>query len=542
MGIGFLRTGLIGLAAVISAPSQPAGQLRFCIHTDPASFDPLLAAEEASETIRYLTGGVLIRFNRQTQRLEPELATSWKVRDQARRIDFVLRPNVRFSDGAPFGPDDVVATLHRIIDPNLHSSIADTFRSAGGDIRAEANGPDGVSVFFSAPVAGMELLFDQLAITSVRHLQRERAVLGPFMLAEYKSGQYVLLRRNPQYWKTDGTGKRLPYSEEIRLDIQANREIELLRFRRGELDFIDKMEPDAFERLRKERSRTARNAGPSLDAEFFWFNQNADAKFPLYKKRWFQSKLFRRAASAAVNREDIIRLVYHGFAHPALGPISPANSFWFNSRLTPPACDPPLALTLLRQDGFQFDGRTLRDRDGNVVEFSLITNAGSKTRTQIGSMLQQDLKKIGIQLNFTPIEFQSLIERITRTHDYEACLLGLANVEIDPNSQMNVWVSSGTHHAWNPEQNKPATPWEAEIDRFMQLQHAAVEVRERKAAFDRVQELVAEQAPIVYLVHPDALVAVSPSVRNASPSVLPPHLFWNIEYLSLAGSGQRRRN
>jgi peptide/nickel transport system substrate-binding protein len=157
-------------------------------------------------------------------------------------------------------------------------------------------------------------------------------------------------------------------------------------------------------------------------------------------------------------------------------------------------------------------------------------------------MLQQDLAKIGIRVNFQPIEFQSLIERITRNQQYEACLLGFANVELDPNSQMNIWMSSGTLHAWNPRQTKPATQWESEIDQLIEEQHAVVESGARKKAFDRLQELVSEQQPIVYLVHPDVLVAVSPLVRNITPSALPPHLYWNVEYLSLAAPGQRRRN
>jgi len=538
MGIGFLRTGIIGATLAICAPAQ----LRLCVHTNPSTLDPLAADEEASDTIRFLTGGVLIRFNRRTQQVEPELATSWKIRDQARRVDFILRQDVRFSDGTQFGPDDVVATVRRLMDPDLHSPIADTFRSAGGNIRAETNGAHGVSVFFSTPVAGLELLFDQLAITSAHQSRPERAVLGPFVLDDHKSGQYIVLRRNPQYWKTDAAGRRLPYMESIRLDIQSSRDIELLRFRRGELHLIDKLEPEGFERLRKEMPSSARNVGASLDTEFFWFNQSSNAQIPAYKKRWFQSQFFRRAISAAVNRDDIIRLVYHGYAHPAVGPVSLANIFWFNSKLSAPAYDPALASKLLREGGFRFDGPTLRDADGNAVEFSLITNAGSKTRTQIGAMVQQDLKRAGIQLNFTPIEFQSLIQRITRTQQYEACLLGLTNVEVDPNAQMNVWVSSGTHHAWNPGQSKPATQWEAEIDRLMQLQHTAIEPKARKEAFDRVQELVVEQAPIIYLVHPDVLVSVSPSVRNVTPSVLPPHLFWNVEHLSLVTPGPGRKN
>jgi peptide/nickel transport system substrate-binding protein len=539
--MGIARTAFL-LAGAMGAYAQSGGELRFCVRADPKTLDPLLAEEEVSETIRYLTGGVLIRLNRQTQRLEPELAASWKVANNARQIDFELRRNVHFSDGAPFGPADVVATIRRMMSPGLQSGIADSFRSAGGEVTARANGANGVSVFFSTPVAGLELLFDQVAISPARPAPPESAVLGPFQFAEHKSGQYVLLKRNLNYWKTGAGGKRLPNLDSIRLDIQANREIELLRYRRGELHLVDKMEPEAFERLSKEAPASVRNAGPSLDAEFLWFNQSPDAEFPAYKKRWFQSGLFRRAVSAAINRDDVIRLAYRGYAHGAAGPVSAANKLWFNARLSPPRFDPQVALKLLQQDGFRLEGNSLRDREGNAVEWSLITNAGSKPRAQIGTIVQEDLRKIGIRVNFLPMEFQSLIERITRTQQYEACLLGLTNLDIDPNSQMNVWMSSGTHHAWNPGESKPATAWEAQIDHLMELQHTSVDQAARKRAFDRIQEIVSEEQPIIYLVHPDVLVAISPSVRDALPSPLPPHLYWNIENVSLAAPAPGRKN
>jgi peptide/nickel transport system substrate-binding protein len=529
---------ILALGLTTCASAQSPAQVRFTIRADPKTLDPLLATEEVSETIRYLTGGVLIRFNRSTQQLEPELATSWKVLNQSRRIDFVLRHNVSFSDGTPFGPADVVSTMQRLASPKLQSGVADSFRAAGGEIKAQANGSDGVSVFFSTPVAGLEVLFDQLAIMSGRQISSgaapERAVLGPFMLEERKGGQYVLLKRNPRYWKTGAGGARLPYLDSIRLDIQSNRETELLRYRRGELHLVDRLEPEAFERLSRDAKAGARNAGASLDTDFLWFNQNPAAQLPPYKKRWFQSKAFRRAISAAINRDDIVRLVYRGYAHSAGSPVSPANKFWFNPKASPPAFDPALALQLLKEDGFRLESGMLRDRDGNPVTFSLITNSGSKTRTQMGTILQQDLMKIGIQVNFLPIEFQSLIERITRTQQYEACVLGFSNVELDPNSQMNIWQSSGDLHAWNPGEAKPATSWEAEIDRLMQAQHSAGDLAARKKAFDAVQDILADQAAAIFLVHPDVLVAVSPLLRNAAPSPLPPHLYWNIEYLSLA--------
>ena len=528
-------------AAVCSAAFSAQTELRFCLRADPKTFDPLLAREEPSEVIRYLTAGVLIRFNRRTQQLEPELASAWKISDQGRRIDFVLRRGVRFSDGTPFGPADVVATIRRLGDPALTSAIADAFRSGAAEIKAQATGPDTVSISFSGPVAGIELRFDQLAISSAR-AEPQKVVLGPFTVAEYKPGNYVLLRRNPYYWKFDAAGRRLPRVDSIRLDVQSNRETELLRFRRGELHFVDRLEPESFERLSRDMPASALNAGASLDSEFLWFNQVPNAPIPAHSRRWFASKLFRRAVSSAINRSDIIRLVYRGYAHAAAGPVSEANRMWFNGSLTAPKYDVAAALRMLAQDGFRFDGRTLRDRDGNPVEFSLITNAGSRTRTQMGALLQQDLAKIGIRVNFTPLEFQSLIERISSSNQYEVCLLGFANVEVDPNTQSNVWLSSGSHHAWNPGQRKPATPWEAEIDRLVKEQAATADHRTRKKAFDRVQELMTEHAPIIYLVNPDVLAALSPVLRNTAPSPHPPHILWNVEHLSIAASAGRRSN
>jgi len=149
-------------------------------------------------------------------------------------------------------------------------------------------------------------------------------------------------------------------------------------------------------------------------------------------------------------------------------------------------------------------------------------------------MIQQDLSTLGIHLNVVTLDFPSLIERITASFAYEACLLGLTNLDLDPNGQMNVWLSSGRNHPWNPRQKTPATSWEAEIDRLMQAQASTVDYRKRKGYFDRVQQILYEQAPILYLVNRNALAAVSPLLRNVDPTPLAPGLLWNVEWLWFA--------
>jgi peptide/nickel transport system substrate-binding protein len=529
-----LILGLCLSAAVCAETArQPGGELHFCLHGEPKTFNPLLVEEDASETIRYLTGGVLIRLNRQTQVLEQGLAVSWKVSQEGRRISFHLRSGLRFSDGTPFTAEDVAYTIKALMDPQLHSPTGDSFRSGEGQVDVQIPSADTVVVTFPAPVAGLERLFDQVAILSAHSPKKEMAVLGPFYVADYSPGSSVLLRRNPNYWKKDKEGKPLPYLDSIRLDIQRNRDIELLRFRRGEIQLINALDAESFDSLQKEMPAVAYDAGPGLDSEQMWFNQVPSARLSEYKKNWFHTSEFRKAISMAINRADLCRIVFGGHAHPALGPVSPANQFWFNSSLPVPAYDAPGALRLLAQAGFRLEGGTLHDSSGNRVEFTVITNAGNKSREQMVTMIQQDLSQIGIKVNLVTLDFPSLIERITRTYDYEACLLGLVNTDLDPNSQMNVWLSSAENHQWNPKQSKPATAWEAELDRLMHSQASAISDKKRKADWDKVQQIVAEQQPFIYLVNKDAMSAISSSVVGSSPSVLDPHAFWNAELLRL---------
>ena len=152
----------------------------------------------------------------------------------------------------------------------------------------------------------------------------------------------------------------------------------------------------------------------------------------------------------------------------------------------------------------------------------------------MATMIQQDLSALGITVNVVTLDFPSLIQRITQDFNYEAVLLGLVNVELDPNEQMNVWLSSSETHQWNPKQKTPATPWEAEIDRLMRAQASAMDDNARKKSFDRVQEIVADQVPFIYLVNKNALTGISPSLENAKPVVLRPQTYWNVEYLKLA--------
>jgi peptide/nickel transport system substrate-binding protein len=427
------------------------------------------------------------------------------------------------------------------MDPALHSPVGDEFRAGTGDVQTRIVRKHEIAITFPAPVTGIDKLFDHVAMMSAQSPKKEMATLGPYFVAENKAGSYLLLKRNPNYWKHDGSGRQLPYVDSIHVDIQQNRDIEMLRLTRGEIDFINSIDAEYFDKLSSTNAAMAYDAGVSLDSEQMWFNQVPGSPLPSFKKAWFTSTSFRRAISESINRSDLSRIAFRGHARPAVGPISPGNKFWFNSSLQAHSYDQKSALERLQQDGFQLTGGVLRDREGHPVEFSIITNAGNKYRERMAAMIQQDLSGIGIKVNVVTLDFPSLIERITRTFNYEACLLGLVNNDLDPNSQMNVWLSSSDNHQWNPGQKTPATAWEAELDKIMRAQASSSDLKARKQLVDRMQEIVWQQEPFIYLVNKNALSAISPVLRNAHPVVLSPQVYWNIDQLSLGNEVARNR-
>ena len=518
---------LTACLASCSRPVPPTGKaLHLSIPGDPKGFDPLHSSEENGETIRYITGGVLVRVNRASDALEPMLAESWKISDGGRTVTFHLKPGLKFSDGSPLAAKDVERTLRLALDPRQASPAGDTFRAGTVDPEIRVIAPQEISVRYPAPKPGLERLFDELTIVPGGETKPIPATAGPYYVAEYKAGILVRLARNPYF-------QPQPATESILLDIQPNREIELSRFLKGDLQLVGNLTPEAFTRLKTEQPAAARNLGPGLGSEFLWFNQAPNKTIPAWKMAWFRSAAFRRAVSSAIHRDDIVKLVFQGYAHSAVGPFSPANTFWFNKALKPRAFDLPGAAAALKQDGFVLRGESLFDKAGHAVEFSLITNAGNKARERMAAVLQDDLKKIGIRLNIVPLDFGSLIDRISKSYDYEACLLGFANVAVDPVEQNNVWLSSGAQHPWWPAQKQPATAWEAEIDRLMLAQSAEIDRTARKRAFDRVQQIAYDEEPIVYLVNRDFLAAVSPRLAGAQPATIAPQLIWNIERLRL---------
>lgn len=512
-------------------------EIAWAIGYDPKTFDPAKVDDQASELVRYLTGGVLVRLNRGTLRVEPALADSWTISADGRLVTFHLRPNLRFSDGSSLTSADVVATLRRVLLPSTGAPVAEEFLQPA-KVTVDAPNPAVVRVHLPERVTSIASVFDEIAIEPAAHAGDSRVTAGPFLVADYKRGQSVELVRNPHYWQRAADGTLLPRLDAIRLDVLDNRESEELRFVRGEYALLQDVPPDGFAALSRRSPGAVHDLGPSLNTEQMWFNQSPSAPIPAWEKSWFTNTAFRQAISEAIHRADLARVGYLGHATPANGFISPANSVWYNRGLAPVHENTPEALKLLAGAGFRKEGNQLFDHEGHPVRFSLLTNTGNQARARMAVLIQQDLAALGVQVNVVTLDFPALIDRLMHTGDYEAALLGLSGVQPDPSSMMNIWLSSSPNHQWNPAEKTPATPWEAQIDRLMQTQAEANDMRARQSAVNEVQTIVAAQQPFIYLVYPNVLCAASPSLENLHFTLLQPDVVSEIENLSLKGKAR----
>jgi peptide/nickel transport system substrate-binding protein len=535
------------------------GRLVISLRGEPKTLNPLIAADARSREVIGVMQADLVHINRSTQLTEPALAKSWKISPDGLQYTLVLRRGLKFSDGHPLDAEDVLFTFKVYLDENVHAPQRDLLIIGGKPITVRK--ADAQTIVFQLPKTyGVgERLFDGLAILP-RHLlekpyqegklgqigalaaaANEWAGLGPFRLKEYVAGQRLVLERNPYYWKVDVKGNRLPYVDELVFVFVPNADAQVLKFQSGETDVISQVGAENFSVLsRQPRGYAMVDAGPGLEYNFLFFNLNAanEKTSPeiVRKQKWFREVKFRQAVSDAVDRDAIVRLVYQGRGTPLWGLVTPGNKRWGDAAIPHPARSLDRARALLKEAGFSWSNEpvgqaVLTDSEGKPVEFSILTSSSNADRAKMAALIQDDLKQLGMRVQVVPLEFRSLLDRVTQTKEYDACVMGVASFDADPNSDINVWLSSGGTHLWNPSQASPATPWEAEIDRLIEEQMSARTFNERKKLYDRAQEILAENQPMIFLASPDILVGAKNIVGNFHPAVLEPYVLWNVEQL-----------
>jgi peptide/nickel transport system substrate-binding protein len=532
--------------------TPPAGPTKVVatVRSEPATFNRFASGTSTVDLVALLTQATLVRVNRPTGVLEPRLATSWTLDPDGRTYTFQLRPNVTFSDGMPFTAADVVFTFDALYDARVISPLTSGFQIDGKPLRVEAvndrtvrlifpttYGP-GITILDSLPILPKHKLAEALAAgTFIKAWGTSTPVggvvgLGPFVLAEYAPGQRMRFTRNPKFWNAP-----LPRADEIEVQIVPEQNAEVLRLQSGQSDVMyDFARPEDLPMLRDAAKGGAiklAEAGIEITPNALWFNLVPGAA-RAKDRPWLQREELRKAVSAAVDRQALINTVYLGEAVPIFGPVTPGHGDWYVPDLPKIDYDPARAKTLLAAAGLtdrDGDG-LLEDARGRAARFALMTVRGGTIRERSAAVLQEQLKRVGLQVDLVPVELNQMVAEWDKAN-YDAIYYSINTDSFDPARNSEFWSSTGYFHLWNKQQKKPATTWEATLDQLMHQQSATIDPAARRRIFREMQMTFAEHLPAIYLAAGKATSATSARLGGAAPSLLKPPILWNPEELSV---------
>jgi peptide/nickel transport system substrate-binding protein len=542
---------------VSKAPQgRRGGRLIIAQRAEPRTLNPVAALDVGSREVIGLTMADLIHVDRNSFQAAPALARRWTASKDGMQYTLYLRRGLRFSDGYPFDADDVLFTFHVHVDEQVRSPQRELLIIGGKPIALRKLNSHTVLFELAAPYPAAERLFESIGILPKHLLEKPYAEgrlasmwgitaspsaiagLGPFRLKEYVPGQRIVLERNPHYWKVDSNGNRLPYLDQVVYLFVGTEDAQVIRFQSGETHVISDLGPENFTILEKERQRSGFrmvDLGPGLEYSFLLFNLNDLNSKGLpsirEKQSWFHQVAFRQAISSTIDRDGIVQLVYRGMAAPLWAHVTQGNRPWVNSAIPRSPRSLERARESLKSAGFSWNSAgKLVDQSKREVAFSILTNSGNSQRARIATIIQGDLKDLGVTASIVSLEFRAMLDRIFNSYEYEAAVMTLASGDTDPNAEVNVWTSKGSTHVWNLN-GAPAPDWEREIDQLMRQQMTTVPPVQRKRLYDRVQELVAVKLPLICLVSPHVLVGTTERLHNFSPSILRPYVLWNADEL-----------
>jgi len=556
--------------AIIESTASQVPQVVQAILSDPKTFNAILSQE--SPNVFGLTYEGLVQQNPLTGEIEPALAKSWTISEDKKEIIFTLRDTLKWSDGEPLTAEDVVFTYNDLVlNPKIPNNLRDSLRIGESGEFPTVEKLDSQRVKFTVPEpfapflqsTGISIMPKHALIESVEKTDSEETpvflskwgvdtppeniiVNGRYKLANYATSERVTFEKNPYYWETDDQGNQLPYIDRVIWQVVENQDTALLQFRSGGLDSIS-VTPDYFSLLKREEDRgnfTIYNGGPQYGTSFIGFNLNTGSRDgkPLVdpvKSRWFNSLEFRKAVAYGINRGQMINNLYRGLGREQNSPIS-VQSPYYDQDVKSYGYDLEKAKELLLGAGFQYNEEgLLLDSEGNRVRFTLITNSGNKIREAMGAQIKQDLAKLGITVDFTPIQFNVLVNKLSNSLDWECFLLGFTGGN-EPHFGINLWRIDGNLHIFNqsaragnsPLEGRTVRQWEKDIEALYIQASRELDESKRKALYDQAQEIVQEHLPYIYLVNPLSLAAVRDQIQGVEYSALG-GAFWNMEELQI---------
>ena len=558
----------------VQVSPYPVGQfggtlLESALGTGPKTFNPWEAKDATSGMVGGKLTCSLVSTNPYTGDIIPSVAKKFTISPDQKTITVTLRKGLKWSDNTPLTTHDVLFTWNTIIKEGLgNPSLRDVVTINGqfptvkqvDAYTVQFTTPTPFAPFLTnlgqpiAPAHYFEPLLKQKGkqafsqLWSTQEAQQRPAsfpACGAWQLERYEPGQRVQYKRNPHYFIVNTQQKRLPYFEKQVVTFAKDENNLLLQFEQGQVHALSISQPQ-LNRLRYNRALpfSLYDLGATDSPTFLVFNLSRRKTAPPnpkpwvdpQKSAWFQSLAFRQAIDWAVDRQGLVSNVLRGIGQPLFTAES-LNSIYLNKKLAKGhEQNVAKAKALLKTAGFYWNAQhRLLDAGGTPITFTLLTNAGNKAREATGVQLKQDLDKLGITVQFKPLEFNSLVDKL-HNGQWEAIVLGLSGGGLEPNGAVNVWRSTAALHFMNyrPEGVLPSPddrlPWEKTVDSAFDDGVKFLDREKRRRYYDVYQQAVSDQLPIIYLYSGKNLMAITSALQNLDVTPLG-GAFHNVESL-----------
>jgi len=465
---------------------------------------PVLASDSASGAINDLIYNGLVKYDKDIN-LVGDLAEKWEISEDKLTIRFSLRKDVKWQDGKPFTSEDVEFTYNVYTDPKTPTAYSGDFLRIKELRKLDEHT---VAVTYKRPyapalgswAAGMlpRHLLEGTEITE-SPLKRKPVGTGPYRFKEWKTGEKIVVDENPDYF--DGR----PYISRVLTRIIPDPATMFLELKAGRIDQMG-LTPLQYRR----QTETKRFKADFRKYKYLSFGYTYLGYNLLDWK--FKDKKVRQALTTAINRESVVEGVLLGLGRVAFTPFKP-DTYWFNPNVKKFAYDPEKAKKMLAEAGWKdTDGDGILDKDGKPFEFIIITNQGNDMRKNAATIIQRDLKAVGVKVRIRVIEWAAFLKNFINKKKFEACLLGWG-IGIDPN-QLDIWDSRKTgEHQLNFISYK-----NEEVDKLLERGVSTYDRKERKKYYDKFQEIIAEDQPYTFLYVSLALPIINSRFHGIKPA------------------------
>jgi len=472
---------------------------------------PNITGDKYSHDAVSLIYNGLINHDKDTN-IIPDLAVSWDLAADCRELTFKLRKDVRWHDGQPFTADDVVFTYQLMTNPKTPSPYKDDFEDVTG---VEVVDPLTVRVRYKQPFAnalyiwGQSMLPKHLLDKYMREGKLKEAPqnftnpigTGPYKFLELRSGEKIVVAANPDYY----AGR--PYISRVVYRIIPSQATIFLELKAKGIDQAD------LTALQYQRQTDY----PAFKKGYNKFRYAANVYTYLglnHQDPRFADRRVRQAFAYAINKKDLIEGVRLGMAREATGPYKP-GSWVYNAKVRTYPYDPARAKKLLAEAGWtskNADG--LLVKDGQPFTFELLISQGSDEGRKAAEIIQAQLREIGVGVELRVLEWATFLKEHIKKHRFAAAAMAWST-GLDPD-QYSIWHSSQT----GPDEFNFVSYKNAEVDSLLEQGRRTCKQADRKRIYDRLQEILAEDQPLVFLYFRDTMPAVSSRVRGIAPGAI----------------------